>query len=162
MLSPEEIAALKRNLLLWERGAELSYDRVVAQRDDEVASAVDARFLALAIRNVLRAAVWARNHSEGEAMAAIGKAISEFDSAVPRAREVRDIIEHFDEYERGRGDLQKNGSMKSPLEYTARFEEEYLLALADTHKLDARSAKEATVRLAEAVLGILDGYGAPT
>lgn len=155
MLSPEETAALKGSLLLWARGAEMSYERIVADRDNKVGNEVDARFLALAVRNVLRAARLACNHTDGASMTAIQAPIDDFDAAVPNAIDVRDIIEHFDDYVRGKGNRQKNGTMLNPLEYSVRFENEYLLGLADTHRLDARSGSEAAIQLAEAVLDII-------
>ena len=50
---------------------------------------------ALALRNVLRAAKFAE-HFEPDR---IGRAIAEFDAAIPHATDMRNILDHFDEYE---------------------------------------------------------------
>jgi hypothetical protein len=60
---------------------------------------------------VLRTVEWAKvhadSHKDGERSKKIGRAIRDFEAVVPDAKHVRDILVHFDDYERGRGGLQQ-------------------------------------------------------
>lgn len=68
----------------------------------------DAYLLVVAVRNVRRAAEMASRHVRtDEARSRIAAAIGLFDNELPGVKEVRDVLEHFDEYSQGRGRLQQ-------------------------------------------------------
>jgi hypothetical protein len=90
----------------WAVAARAQLRRVVEQpgTDEQIP---DAFLLIVAIRNVLRAADFAfRSFSTEQARAQLAEALGEFDVAVPGAKQTRDVLEHFDDYSQGRGDLQ--------------------------------------------------------
>lgn len=62
----------------------------------------DLDLFALALRNLLRA-VEEANKETGSAV--LAKGLAEFNRKIPNAKDVRDILEHFDDYERGLGFL---------------------------------------------------------
>ena len=64
---------------------------------------MDAVLFAVALRNVLRAADFARQVTRNPKIAT---AVQAFSSRVPDAVSIRDQLEHFDAYELGRGNLQ--------------------------------------------------------
>jgi hypothetical protein len=70
---------------------------------------VDAALLAVAYTNVYRAALLARDHVSEQGRNLLDEALARVDQGVPGARQVRDMLEHFDEYERGAGRLQQPG-----------------------------------------------------
>jgi hypothetical protein len=57
----------------------------------------DAALLTLALRNVLRAAKLAESFSTGEDRQKISRAITDFETALPDAKDARDVLEHFDD-----------------------------------------------------------------
>ncbi len=64
----------------------------------------DAYLLVIALRNVLRAARLAREELITDAgRAALDQAITAFEETLPGVQSARDVLEHFDEYARGRG-----------------------------------------------------------
>lgn len=155
MPSQDEIDAIKRNLLIWAYAVDLSLKRLTADEAEAIDRQTDARFLAVAIRNVLRGATWAYNVIGGEPRKMVLAALTQFDNALPDAVDVRDILEHFDAYAQGRGERQKDNSMRNPLEYYVRYEKQYALVLADSHHLDAQTGAAAAMTLADSVLDAL-------
>jgi hypothetical protein len=71
---------------------------------------VEGYLFILAVRQVLRAVEAARSHADqhrdGKRSAKLTKALATFDTTVDAARMVRDVLTHFDKYQRGKGDLQ--------------------------------------------------------
>ena len=66
-----------------------------------------AAILADALRQLFRAVDLARRTTEGSTRDAITTAIADFEKTVPDAVQARDIVEHFDDYAIGAGDLQQ-------------------------------------------------------
>jgi hypothetical protein len=94
--SPEELAlALSGPLGQWRRAVEAERDRLKDELAESVQRQADAALLAVSARNVIRVAT---------AVAALRKdptldaAIAEVETLVPGARNVRSLLEHFDEY----------------------------------------------------------------
>ena len=83
----------------WSRAAGLQLERF---RKSGTVS--DAYLLVIAVRNVLRAGRLARDelHTDS-ARAVLDQALAEFEAALPGAKNARDVLEHFDDYARGRG-----------------------------------------------------------
>lgn len=64
----------------------------------------------MALNNAERAARFASANASSEAAtSAIDNALKQFDDAVPDVKAARNMIEHFDAYERGTGDSQQPG-----------------------------------------------------
>jgi hypothetical protein len=138
----------------WALAAEVQRDRVIEGGGGDFMNQLDATFLAIAIRNVVRAARWAEPLEAN----AVKTARAEFDSRVPNAVDVRNMLEHFDKYEMGKGDLQIAGKVRNYSVYTARVENEYVLHLPDGYELDVQSAVNATEALADSVANALIGH----
>jgi hypothetical protein len=75
--------------------------------------APDAFLLVMCARDVRRAAEMARKHvATDAARGQLGEALDDFDRALPGVENARDVLEHFDEYTRGAGDLQQPGERR--------------------------------------------------
>lgn len=148
-----ERATIAGKIGFWALAADIQRDRVLDRSAGAFTNQLDATLLALAIRNVVRAAEWARGVVPARAEAAL----SAFDVRVPNATDVRDLLEHFDEYERGKGKLQKSGAVRNYNIFYSRNEDEYLLHLADGIELDVQSSVHAVHELADAIQEALIG-----
>ena len=95
-------------------------------------------------------------------MEAVRAASKAFDKAGPHAVSVRNVLMHFDEYERGEGNLQKAqkkaGKRPSKLDVFSKNDGTtfWLYVLDDEdHRLDVRNALDAAQQQTENVLEIL-------
>jgi len=88
---------------LWLRALKLADERLRTVEPWGNDGAIDSMFYAVALRNVIRAVGMARP----SAPCAIDDALAHFDAAVPNGVKMRDMLEHFDDYETGKGKLQK-------------------------------------------------------
>jgi hypothetical protein len=108
---------------------------------------VEGDLLIISLTNLRRAARFAMNAvQEGSAAYhRIGGALGDFDSAVPGLQNMRNMVEHFDEYERGTGDAQQRGGRNrrtpGPL-------------LAEQFSVDYVSAGDGVLRLGDNQLSI--------
>jgi hypothetical protein len=112
----------------------------------------DAALMAVAVRNVLRAA---------EAVAALGTdadldaALATFRAKLPGVKDLRDVLEHFDAYASNHGRLQRAG--EAPGGYRVFYERpvlRYMLHVGDL-VLDVDDAAEAAGDLTEVTLGAI-------
>ena len=87
----------------WRVGLELQ-DKRIRESSDRVLAQIDLELYALILRNLIRAVEYADGLTDG---IEIRKALEEFKKSVPGWLNVRDFIEHFDEYAQGNGKLQK-------------------------------------------------------
>ena len=115
----------------------------------------DAALLTLALRNVLRAAKLAESFSTGEDRQKISRAITDFETALPDAKDARDVLEHFDDYAKGTGYMQKaQKKAGQPVTYYRAFYQRgsgsYLLTVGPL-SVDVRAAKEVAARLPAAI-----------
>ncbi|HEX2038098.1 MAG TPA: hypothetical protein VHF47_00020 [Acidimicrobiales bacterium] len=133
----------------WALAVEVERERVTDRSGGQFQNELDARLLVLAIRNVIRAVGWAGKYEP----AAVKRALADFVVRVPNAVAVRDILEHFDEYEAGGGRRKVTGYGI----FTVRYENEYLLRVSDDLALDVNSAANATTALADALQEVLIG-----
>lgn len=69
---------------------------------------IEGAFFAFAIRNLHRAAEIAQ---EVTGSTEVSDALAEFDRAIPSAKDLRDVLGHFDAYWLGLGDLQHPGNL---------------------------------------------------
>ena len=98
-------------LLIWGHAVEIQAARVLTNAPwpttGPATQQADAYLYALALRNLIRAVDFVRNQTAGDQMKAIDTAIAAFDAQIPDAENVRHVLEHFDEYKVGKGDLQR-------------------------------------------------------
>src|SRR5262245_41893201 len=99
-----------RECVDWARAVELQRDRILKEEHDAVTQVVDAKQLAHAVAQVETAARLARKQLRGDAYGLLHRAVTDFETEVPDFRDLRDVIEHFDEYEAGTGQRQRPAS----------------------------------------------------
>lgn len=100
------LGAAEHHLLIWTLAVGSQRDRVAESRpitDTEV----ESYLYVLALRNLLRVARLAATFDPQASEAAV----QEFEATIPAAIHIRDVLEHFDEYEAGIGRLQENGAI---------------------------------------------------
>jgi hypothetical protein len=136
-------------------------DRTLNPKADELPEA-EAYLFAIALRQLFRGVEWAIVHADtnrdGQLSKALRKALDVFDDTVPHAVGVRDVLVHYDEYERGKGNLQGGREHPPQLNVFTRNDGTtfWLYVLDDDdHRLDVRTALDAAQQLAESVLGAL-------
>ena len=136
----------------WLAAVRLQRDRL---RDtshcDEYIVQADATFFALALRNLLRAAEMTLTWTQ-KAKGPIGR----FLKVVPKAKATRDMLEHFDAYLLGEGDLQKSGRVDGYLVYFEETEESVKLHVGDW-VLDVDVAATAAEDLGLGLLDVISG-----
>jgi hypothetical protein len=96
-------------LATWEHAVRNQADRVLGAAPEshlDVSVQADGYLLVLALRNVLRAAKLVFVVSPASTHPAVSAAIAAFEAKVAGAKDARDVLEHFDEYSRGKGKLQ--------------------------------------------------------
>lgn len=129
----------------------------------DVPAQVDAMLLAVAFRNVYRAAEWASRTVSPAGQGLLRRALEQVDRELPDAKDVRDMLEHFDEYEAGKGRLQQGAAEQAANEHFIRFErgaQGYIFVVSE-RQLPVRKADSATHLLVVAIqrAGNLSGSG---
>lgn len=114
---------------------------------------IDAISFALVLRQLIRA-IEALNRRVKSAE--VDEALEEFYSKFPHEKEMRDILEHFDEYVIGEGRLQRDRARagKAPDEYWLWYEADgmnYTLRLGANLRLNVSEVSEAAYQLSVAV-----------
>ena len=93
-------------------GACYTWYRVLAAQADRLAESgfvPEGYVFVIALRNLRRAAALVASAlTAAEDQRAAAAALAEFDRALPGSKEARDILEHFDDYARGTGALQRH------------------------------------------------------
>lgn len=103
-LPPPENLALSQ-AWLWTKAAMVPAERLL---NGPSSGLPDALLLLVALRNVHRAATMALRHMRNpEAKEHLTDAVAQFDAALPGLVQARDVVEHFDEYVLGDGNIQK-------------------------------------------------------
>lgn len=153
-------------IVRWTRGVQVQHDtilRTAPGRGDDLAH----EFYAIALMNLLRAVRLARDTAPtAEVRDAVDQEIEDFEKAVPALKPIRDIVEHFDDYAIGAGDLQWNDGATKPRFtlydgwYTRDPDADQAGIRIGTYELDT-SATAAATELAERVLDHLLPDGEP-
>jgi hypothetical protein len=95
----------------------------------------DAYLLVLAVRNVRRAAKMAMIHfTTHAARDQLCRALADFDAELPGVEAIRNVLEHFDNYAHGTGDMQQD----DPMQLCIRIRD---------HRIDLTKAPGASSRL---------------
>jgi hypothetical protein len=79
----------------------------ISNAADQEAAGVDLALLAVAANNTRRAAMLVRSTADQARWSDIDKATILFDQRLPDLQAIRNVLEHFDAYEKGRGRLQR-------------------------------------------------------
>ena len=74
--------------------------------EDDLSAQIDAMLIAVAYRNVYRGASMAARHLPADRADFLRGKMREADALTAGSRKVRDMLEHFDEYEAGTGRMQ--------------------------------------------------------
>jgi hypothetical protein len=148
-------AGLQGHLRRWQRAVALQDERIRAHpwqpgRPDR---AVDTELLAVSLRSLLRAC-WACHGSfDRPAYAPFQEVMNAFESAVPHARVIRDLLQRFDRYE-GDGHLDVFISLDEPAEW--RVGPEGYSLLVNELRLDLAVAARESDRMADTALRAID------
>jgi len=119
----------------------------------------EALQLVSAVRNVLRAGEFARDLATGEQHDRLAHALAEFNSALPRAEDARNVLEHFDAYALGKGRLQRKeraaGDDVTMYPVLAIWEDGRCVVVVGPLRIDVPIAVAAAAKLA-ATVGVTD------
>ncbi|MEU4806600.1 hypothetical protein [Actinosynnema sp. NPDC023587] len=157
------------HLVTWYRAVTMQAERVLDTNRDHVDRQIDGYQFVHVLRQALRAACMLRDHLTGPAQAVAQAAVSRFEVAAPDAKNARDVLDHFDDYARGTGNLSHPGvpaKRRQPTEQAARqfnvFYElgangRYILHLGSL-SIDVVGAQQACSDLVD---GLLEAVGLP-
>lgn len=152
-------AVALREAWLWGQAVHRLVEAIEASSDN-LASQVDAMLLAVAYRNVYRGANMAARHLPRDRANRLRAAMREADKLTPGAKSVRDMLEHFDEYETGAGRLQRPVDAKGKRRLDEKLASEHLIhfrrgatfsLVVGGHELETSSVREATRLLIDAI-----------
>ena len=142
---PNELRkVLLLDLLVWQRAVELAWQRTDVASFDARDQRVHLVNLVIATRNVLRISEVARD------IPGVRAALDAFNRRVPRVKDVRDVLEHFDEYRRGKGRLQRASPFELSIDVVHRGTD-VGLRLGGGLEIVANDLFEAVLELAVAV-----------
>jgi hypothetical protein len=144
------------HLMFWWGAMDLEAGRTLRAEPGPQAKAeteIDGKLFVIALRNVIRAAELCRDH----APEVVDAALATFRERVPDATKVRNVIEHFDAYERGEGRLQEKGQLEEIIDWYEFDGETYRLNISGKYVLDVREAKEAAGQLCGDVMAAIVG-----
>jgi len=142
----------------WRFTLELQ-DHRIRNAIDQLHKQVDIDLYVLVLRNLIRAVNSAKCLTRnGE----ICQALDAFYKAVPAWKNVRDFLEHFDEYSQGKGRLQKNNNAAVYGPYYAEQEscdpdgnnvvKNYFLTFGEGNQIDITTSTREAVVLADIAL----------
>jgi hypothetical protein len=144
------------HLMFWWGAMDLEADRTLGTEAGPQAKAeaeVDATLFTIALRNVIRAAELCRAHAPD----VVDAALATFREQVPDVDKIRNIVEHFDAYERGEGRLQDQGAVEEIFRWYDFDGKTYRLNISGKYMLDVRAAKDAAGRLCGDVMADIVG-----
>ena len=108
MENPNRLPSLlKGHLATWTRAVQLQRTRI-QEADTATDRQIDSYFCVISLSQVLRAAVEMRRCT-GDAL--LNRACNRFQANLPDAKDLRDVLMHFDAYEKVRGNLQESRAM---------------------------------------------------
>ena len=143
--------AARSHLFLWMVAVQDQSLRVIQAEYDHNRE-VDSTLYALALRNLLRVAELVRQFDRQRVKAALAA----FEKEVPNLVKLRDILEHFDEYETGRGDLQKKGLVpREPVSIWWEQNAGTVVVNVGGFSLDVVKASDAASRLVRSLADVL-------
>lgn len=156
-------------LSIWQRAVSQQAERLASSAGTALDVQADVYLFTQALRQVLRAADLVAEGLVGDPRrSAVEKAIARFMAEVPDAKNARDVLDHFDDYARGIGQLshptarnardrKRAASAEAAREYRISIERDDMGACVlrlGAIALNASTAKDASERLAAAVFGV--------
>jgi hypothetical protein len=93
-------ATIRGYIYRWHLAMTLQAERTLNAVSDNHRE-VDSHLFAVALKDLRTAVEWGSNKCRGQGVGALRKALAAFDVAVPDAQSVRDVHEHFVNYESG-------------------------------------------------------------
>lgn len=112
-------------LYQWHRAVVRQAERVLDPNTRTIDAQTDGYLFVLALRQVMRAAQMIRDELDGDHRERVARAVARFRAAVPDAKNARDVLDHFDDYARGIGDLAhpgvKRGERQPSVEAASKF-----------------------------------------
>ena len=91
---------LAKHIVNWLRSVEAQETRVKSGIDEMAPSRwPDAQLFAVALRNLIRACWKCHDLYDQPRNSPFGNAVQSFERAIPNARDIRNRLEHFDDYE---------------------------------------------------------------
>jgi hypothetical protein len=139
---------------IWAEAVDATANRILANQDVTSVATGDAALLAVAVRNVFRAAELAQKVTTGPEAARFAAATAKFRQQLPEAENLRDVLNHFDRYEIGQGKLQKDARKTGGTTefYRIWLNRETFVLEVGSLSIDVRKAKEAAIELATTLL----------
>ena len=131
------------HILFWGHAVDLQGRRANDGKVATMDAQVDCYLFLVAVRQLVRAVEFCRPH----AMSEIDKALSEFKREVPGWLVLRDVVEHFDEYERGIGKHQTSGKLPTELSEWFEHDGQSISVQMHPHSLRVADAMGAAVEL---------------
>lgn len=154
--------ALAGQVLKWAEAVDLQSQRILDPTVTTMNAIVDPNLMLLALRNLVRAAEAAANHTTDQR---ITDAVDTFKASLPGVVDMRDVVEHFDAYLEGRGKLQKRLRSPTGLPYFETFQRQpgvFQLMVTPKFTLNVGDAAEAAIKMATDVLVALTSTGVRT
>jgi hypothetical protein len=99
-LTPAEV---QHELAIWQQSVLVMRMRIFDITEGKFTLQGDIRLFAMAVRQVLRCAELARSVLPGPSRTLVDQALADFETVSPDAKQLRDVLDHFDAYLRGRG-----------------------------------------------------------
>ena len=151
---PHLLDTARGHVYIWAEAVDATANRILANQDVTSVATGDAALLAVAVRNVLRAAELAAKVTTGAEAAKFAAAITNFRQILPDAENLRDVLNHFDRYEIGQGELQRDARRSGGTTefYRIRLNRDTFVLEVGPLSIDVRKAKEAAIELATTVL----------
>jgi hypothetical protein len=153
-------------LYVWYRAMSMQAARVLDAERLHVDRQIDGYQFVHAMRQVLRAAYMIRDALDGDQRQAAEQAITKFEANVPDAKDARDVLDHFDAYAGGIGNLSHPGTrqrQRQPTESAARqfdvFYEipdvgQYILHFGPM-TIDVTTSRDACTTLVDEILDVM-------
>jgi hypothetical protein len=146
---------------LWAHAANIQGLRVLSDAAWPSSGAMtkqgDAYLFVVALRDFRRAAKFVGDClTDANAKSTVATGLSTFDKSLPEATDLRNILEHLDEYAMGKGFLRKSGGQAWPVViWYEQTTDDYLLWLGldgRTFKVSVRESLDAIVQLREVLI----------
>ena len=147
------------HLLIWQHAASLQAMRVLVDGtgfpDGPIGKQADCYMFVIAVRNALRGVDLVRKVSDKVTHSQIDLAKNTFNKQVPRLIDLRNVLDHFDMYAVGKGELQGAAGWL-PNAWFERTENSYVYNVGVSRatpllQIDVRTTHEALMRLVNAV-----------
>lgn len=146
--------------LLWYQTARRQRRRIWGKRErDSAVKSVDGHFYAIAVVHAMRGANMVLKQSRDKALE---QAVQMFESRNPNYGDVRDILEHWADYAKGKGFLQRSGDVPRKFKAGRRWASNHLTGArdhminVDTYTLSLETSFDALRDVTRATCAVAD------